>query len=176
MYNIRPYYLVLALILTGCAGPRFQAPTVPDSVIKRVENRELPPDPAVEPIPDNIPKGDWVTTIGKGECLDQDGTPELGATNPCPAKSGIVVSEERAYRDALYRIRYRELRKTYGADRMVWSAHRELYEERLKLAGQAIENLQPSWLDRNKLQLGVVGGVVLGIATSVAILSVTQRQ
>jgi hypothetical protein len=176
MLTLRSSYLVLVLALTGCAGPRFQAPTVPDSVIKRVETRELPPNPATEPIPENIPRGDWVTTIAKGECLDTDGTPELGATNPCPAKSGIVISEERAYRSALFRIRYVEIRKTFDADRMVWSAHRELYEERLKLAGQAIEDLQPSWFDRNKLPLGVVGGVVLGIATSVAILSVTDRQ
>lgn len=176
MFNLRYSCVVLALVLMGCAGPRFQVPTVPDSVIKRVEERELAPDPAVEPIPDNIPKGDWVTSIEKGECLDTSGTPELGAPSPCPVESGIIISEERAYRAALYRIRYREMRKTYGADRMVWSAHRELYEERLKLAGQAIEDLQPGWIDRNKLPLGVVGGVILGIATSVAILSVTDRQ
>jgi hypothetical protein len=168
--------LALAIVCFGCAGPRFQVPTVPDSVIKRVEARELPPDPAVEPIPDNIPSGDWVSPIEKGECLDESGTPEDGAPNPCPVESGLVISEERAYRSALYRIRYRELRKTYESDRMVWSAHRELYEERLKLAGQAIEDLQPNWWDRNKLPMGVVGGVVLGIATSVAILSVTDRQ
>jgi len=170
------HVIMVSVALGACAGPRFQVPTVPDSVIKRVESRELPPDPAVEPIPDNIPKGDWVAPIEKGECLDASGTPETGAPSPCPVESGIVISEERAYRAALYRIRYRELRKTYESDRMVWSAHRELYEERLKLAGQAIEDLQPSWFDNNKFPLGVVGGVVLGIATSVAILSVTDRQ
>lgn len=176
MTKLSATIVVLVLSLAACAGPRIQVPTVPDSVIKRVEARELPPDPAVEPIPDSIPSGDWVVSIEKGECLDASGTPEVGATNPCPAKAGLVISEERAYRSALYRIRYRELRKTYESDRMVWSAHRELYEERLKLAGKALEDMQPNWLDRNKLSLGLMGGVVLGIATSVAILSVTDRQ
>ena len=89
-------FIVLALLLSACSGPRIQVPTVPDSVIKRVEARELPPDPAVEPIPENIPLGDWVVPIEKGECLDANGTPEVGATTPCPAKAGLVISEERA--------------------------------------------------------------------------------
>jgi hypothetical protein len=149
-------------------------PTVPNSVIKRVEERELPPDPGEEKIPEEIPKGNWVEPIEKGECLDVNGTPDPDTVRPCPSKSGIAVSEERAFRDGLYRVRYKQLRKLYVADRDVWSAHRELYEERLKLADKAIHDLQPSWFDRNKMQLGVIGGVVLGIATSVAILYVTE--
>jgi len=167
--------VALAFSFVACAGPRVYVPTVPDSVIKRVEERELPPDPEKEKIPEEIPKGEWVEPINKGECLDTAGTPDTEATRPCPAKDGIAMSEETAYRSGLIKIRYRELRKTYEADRMVWSAHRELYEERLKLADKAIHDLQPTWWDRNKLQFGVVGGLVLGVATSVAIIYATDQ-
>lgn len=162
--------------MVACAGPpRAYVPTVPDSVMKRVEGRELPPDPATESLPEGLPAGDWVEPIEKGECLDDDGTPDLSAPRPCPLRSGIAVSEERAYRDGLFRARYRELRENYKADRMVWGAHRELYETRLEAADKVIQNLQPNWWDRNKLQLGLVGGVVLGIATTIAVLAVTEE-
>ena len=122
---------------------------------------------AEEKLPEGIPKGESIKAIERGEC-DK-------AAKPCPVESGLFVSEARAVRDGKYRIQYKELRSNYIADRQVWGSHRELYETRLKLADKEIQNLQPGWWDRNKFQLGVVGGVVLGIATSVAILSVTDR-
>lgn len=166
---------LVALSLFACAGPRPYAPTVPDSLSKRVEQRELPPDPAKEKLPSETPSGDWVMPLERGECLDERGRAVSEATVPCPAKSGVAVSEERAYRDGLFRIRYTELRKTFEADRQVWSAHRELYEERLKLADKAIHDLQPGWWDRNKLEVGLIGGTVIGIVTSVAILYVMDE-
>lgn len=165
-------YVALTL---GCAGPRVVQPTVPESVINRVETRELPEDPATMEVPANLERGDWVVPVNKGECLDEEGTPETEAPNPCPFFNGIAVAEERAYRDGLYRIGYKELRTLYELDRQVWAAHRELYEERLKLADRAIQDLQPSWFDRNKLQLGVIGGVLVGVATTVAVLAVTNQ-
>lgn len=159
--------------VVGCAGPRPYVPTVPESATKRVEKAPLPPDPAEEELPAEVSKGDWVEPLEEADCLNSDGTPRKGAPRPCPSRSGIAVSEERAFRDAKYRIRYRELRRNYEADREVWGAHRELYEERLKLADQAIQDLQPSWWDRHKFQLGVIGGIVLGVASSVAIIAVT---
>ena len=172
--NIR-IMILASVLMSACASQRSAyVPTVPESAIKRVEEQPLPPDPAEEPIPDEIPKGDWVVALDKGECLDENGVPENSATRPCPADSGIAVSEERAYRDGLYRLRYKELRKNYTADKQVWGVHRELYEERLKLSHKAIQDLQPSWWDRNKLSVGVVLGIVTGVATSVAILTVTE--
>ena len=159
--------LVAALIAPACGGVQSTRPTVPDTVVKRVEQQPLPPDPADEPLPDGIPPGEWVEPVEAGACA--------GKAPPCPEKSGILVSEARAVRDAKYRVRYKELRKNYEADRVVWGAHRELYEERLKLADREIQDLQPNWWDRNKLQIGVVGGVIIGIATSVAILAVTDE-
>ena len=165
----------VALATSACAGPRIVQPTVPESVINRVETRELPTDPAKATVPEEFERGDWVVPINKGDCLDEDGTPETEATKPCPFFNGIAVAEERAYRDGLYRIGYKELRSLYELDRKVWAAHRELYEERLKLADKAIQDLQPSWFDRNKLQLGVIGGVLVGVATTVAVLAVTNQ-
>ena len=109
--------LGLAFVVVGafaCGGLRPYVPTVPESVVKRVEQRPLAPDPAIEPLPDGIPQGDWVEPLTKGDVAP---------------KSGILSSEERAFRDAKYRIRYRAQRKNYEADRRVWAAARS---ERLR--------------------------------------------
>jgi hypothetical protein len=73
----------------------------------------------------------------------------------------------------LFKIRYRELRTNYVADRKVFAAHRELYETRLELADKAIQKLQPSWWDQHKTELGVLGGFILGagMTASIAILT-----
>jgi hypothetical protein len=164
--------LVCALVC-ACAGYKPYVPTVPEGT-KRVESTPLPPDPAKEPLPDGFAKGEWVEPLEAGSCLDKKGETTAEAV-PCPARSGIAVSEERAYRDGLYRVRYKELRTTCEADRQVWGAHRELYEGRLKLADQAIQDLQPKWWDRHKFQIGTIGGIILGVAATVAILAVTEE-
>jgi hypothetical protein len=153
-------FLILALFLAAC-GPLPTPPTVAES--KRVELAPLPPDPAEEKLEGNVPRGDWVEPQEANSC-----------TAGCPAKAGILVSEERAVRDGLYRVRYRELRLTYTADRQVWQAHRELYEKRLQLADQAIQKLQPSWWDRHKVALGVIGGFVLGSALTIGVYAIAH--
>lgn len=167
------YILVLSFLLASCASRAQVVPTVPESALKRVEEQDLPPDPKQEKLPDGLPKGDWIISMEKGSCVNEDGV--MVNDYPCPDKDGILSSEERAYRDGLFRIRYKELRENYQADKELWKVHRELYETRLQLAAQAIEDLQPSWWDRNKLQLGMVSGIVLGIASSAAIIVVTEQ-
>lgn len=157
---MRPLVLLLPLFL-ACASTLPTPPTVAEA--KRVEVAPLPPDPQEDKLDAAIPKGEWVEPQEASSC-----------TPGCPAKSGILVSEERAVRDGLYRIRYRELRTNYTADRKVWAAHRELYEKRLQLADQAIQKLQPTWWERHKLQLGVVGGFVLGSALTIAIFAIAR--
>ena len=160
-------------LVSACAGYKPYFPTVPKGT-KRVESTPLPPDPAKEPLPEGFAKGDWVEPLEAGGCLDKKG--ETTAEGfPCPARSGIAVSEERAYRDALYRTRYKELRTTCEADRQVFGVHRELYEERLKLADQALQDAVPGWWDRHKFQVGTVGGIILGAAATIAILAVTDE-
>jgi hypothetical protein len=155
------------IFMIGCGGFAPYKPTVPDSARKRIEVRPLPPDPATEKLPEGFPKGDWVIPYEAKECREK---PE-----ECPQISGILISESRAYFDAMYRVRYKELRKTFEADRSVMGVHRELYESRLELADREIQNLQPGWWDRHKFQIGVVGGIVLGVAASVAILAATDE-
>ena len=164
MKTLLPLSIVL---MVGCGGFAPYKPTVPTSVRKRVEMRPLPPDPATEKLPEGFPKGDWILPYEAKACAEDPKT--------CPDQSGLLVSEERAYFNALYRTRYGEIRKIFGADRSVWGVHRELYESRLELADREIQNLQPSWWDRHKFQFGVVGGIVLGITASVAILAATDE-
>jgi hypothetical protein len=156
-------YLALILpLFLACAGTLPTTPTVPVGE-KRVETVPLPPDPEAEKLADNVPRGDWVEPQEAGSC----------APSPaCPAKAGILVSEERASRDALFRIRYRELRTNYVSDQKVWGAQRALYEERLKLADQAIQQAQPGWFQRHGFQLGVVGGFLLGSVLTIAIFHI----
>jgi hypothetical protein len=107
-----------------------------------------------------LPPGDWVESIEEGA--------------PAP-KAGILISEERAWRNAQYRIRYPELRKNYEADRGVMGAHRALYEERYATQKQKIQELQPGWWDQNKVWVGTLGGTVLGCVVTVLVLAVTQE-
>jgi len=153
---MRTYLPIVIVFMVSCGGLRPPTPTVPDSAIKRVEEAPLPPDPSIEPPPDGVPSEEWVEPHEPGTCS---------------GKPGILISEGRAARDARFRIRYRELRTICEVDREVWKAHRDLYETRLGLAVRTIQSLQPGWWDRNKFQLGVVGGMVIGVAASALILT-----
>jgi hypothetical protein len=153
-------WLIVVLLLWGCTPPPALLPTV--RVDKRVEEEVLPPDPQTEPL-EGIPSEEWVLALEAGACA--------GVTGTCPSRSGILMSEGSAARFGLFKLRYIELRKLFEEDRLVWRAHRELYEERLKLADKAIQDLQPSWWDRHKGELGLVGGFLLGAATTIAIVS-----
>jgi hypothetical protein len=171
------HFILVALAvfcLFGCATVKPTPPTVAPGQ-KRVEDTPLPPDPETEKLPDGTPKGEWVKPLEKGSCVKADGTPVPHAPQPCPNVSGISMSEEKAARLTLYKIRYPELRLNYKADRQVWKAHRELYETRLKLADEAIQKLQPGWWTRHKFQVGVVGGLILGAAATIAIFEIAQE-
>jgi hypothetical protein len=160
--------LVLALVATGCAS----VPVIPEPLINQrqvVEAKPLPPDPALEALPDGTPAGDWVEALEAASCLDKAGKALPDAPSPCPSRSGIAVSEARATRDALYRIRYPELRRMYEADRQLWATHRELYEERVRTAAEELKKAQPNWWERHGPALGVVGGFAVGAAATVAI-------
>jgi len=153
-----------ALLALGCGAA--QAPQVRPIVAedRRPEARALPTDVREEPLPEGTPVTpgeDYVVPVTAGECA--------GATETCPAEDGIQVSEARANRDALYRIRYRELRDTYDADRMVWSAHRELYEAQVAADREEIARLQPSWWEQHDAEIMAAVGVVVGAALTVAI-------
>jgi len=160
------------ILACACATPRVVAPTVAPE--HQFEKEPLPPDPETEKLDGNIPAGDWVEPLEAGSCVDGSGKPVAGAPKPCPARSGIALSEAKSARFGLYKIRYKELRVDYESDRKVWAAQRELYEKRLQLADQAIQDLQPTWWDRHKAEFGVIGGFMLGTVMTVAVYAVAH--
>lgn len=160
--------------LAGCATtaqPEFLVHTD-----RQPEVRALPPDPATESLPAGASAtSDFVEAQEAGSCLDNHGQPAADAPHPCPARPGILEGETRAARDGLFRLRYREIRVLYEADRQVWGAQRSLYEGQLQRADQHIQSLRPSWWQQNVLGLGLAGGFLLGAATVIAVLAVTNQ-
>lgn len=139
---------------------------------RRPEARELPIDPRLEPLPEGTPtepSENFVEPLEAGSCIEADTEIAAGAGYPCPPQSGILVSEARASRDALYRIRYPEMRRTFEADRQVWAAQRELYEAQIAADRREIERLQPTWWEQHDGQVLTAVGVVVGAAITVAI-------
>lgn len=164
---------LFALFVTGCATT--QPPAFLIQSDRRPETRPLPPDPSAETLPTGTQtNADWVEPLEAGSCLDAQGRPLADAPRPCPVRSGIAVGEARAARDAMYRIRYRELRLVYESDREVWGVQRSLYEGQLGRADQHIRSLQPSWFQQNALGLGIAGGFMLGAAACISIFAVTS--
>lgn len=148
--------LLLATVLaTACATVPPPAPSVFIEAPRRPEGRELPPNPREEELAGKFSEKEWVEPAEKGQTL---------------AKAGLLVSESRMARDILFRTRYDELRRIYEADRMVWKTHRDYYEERLNLAHDEIRRLQPTWWDRNKDSVMLVGGVVVGFGLTLGVV------
>lgn len=168
---MRALLLVLACA-SACAGAKPLEPTIPEG--KRVETEPLPPDPETEKLDSNVPPEDWVEPLEPGTCIDASGKPVAGAPKPCPVRAGIGMSEAKAARFGLFKIRYKELRTNYVSDRNVWAAQRELYETRLKLADKAIRDLQPGWWDQHKGEFGVIGGFILGTAMTISIYAIAN--
>ncbi len=112
-------------------------------------------DPRGEALPEGVPVGEWVEALEAGSCDHQP--------MPCPPRGGILVSEARAVRDGLFRVRYDELRVHYMADREVWGAQRELYEGALREADRTVHALRPSWWQQNALGLGFAGGLLVAL-------------
>lgn len=154
--SARTLALLGSTLALSCTTVQTPPPLVP--VARQVEQEPLPPDPREEPLPVGTPPGDWI--------LPQ----EQGVSAP---RAGLLVSEARASRDALFRIRYPELRTIFAGDRRVWTVHRELYETQLRSMQTALERAQPSWFERNSLAIGLsvgilVGGLVAGVVAGLA--------
>lgn len=174
---MRKLLFILVLFVFGCGTVVSEVrPVVAEN--RRPEARELPVDPDHESIPegyDTTLGEDHVEPMEEGSCIPAHGITVPASDDdqvipgPCPTWGGIAISETRAARDAMYRIRYRELRRTFEADRRVWSAHRELYESQVAEDRREIEHLQPTWWDRHGLAVGVAGGFILGAATAILI-------
>lgn len=175
---MRKLAVILTLFAMGCGAA--QRPEVRPLVAedRRPEARELAQDARDEPLPEGTPTAlpeSYVVPVEAGECIPEDGRrvppsdEEQIIPGPCPEHAGILVSEARANRDAIYRIRYREMRDTYEADRRVWSAHRELYEAQVAADREEIARLQPTWWERHDGEILAAVGVIVGAVVTVAI-------
>lgn len=163
-YDLWMRFLLVLSLLTACAA-RIPAPVLaPPENLVEVEKNPMPPNPETEDI--GSATGEWVVPIEAGSCLN--------ALGPCPALSGIEMGEAKAARFGLYKIRYRELRTDFESSRDVWTAQRSLYAKKLDDANHTIQDMQPGWWDRNKGQIGTVGGFVLGTLFTVSIVYVTR--
>lgn len=140
--------LVCCLFFLGCATSQPQV--LWDYEFEEVpEELPLPPNPREEDL--NLPP-------------DED--PAEVATR-CPTDPYICITNARAARDALFRIRYDELRGIVEADRSVWASHRELYEGTLAVAESQLFECQRPWWDDYKFQLGVGTGFIIGVGTAI---------
>ena len=157
--------LLLAMLgLGGCATTQaVVTPTIPLSSTQRVEEQPLPEHPDAAQLPPEIPPGEWIAQLEGGACV-------MGKNDPCPEDTGMVTSEARAFRDGLYRLRYKELRVYYEADRKVWTAQRALYEGRLNDANTALKQAQPTWFERHALEIGILSGFVVGAGATIGIV------
>ena len=145
--------LILVAFLSGCAAT--PPPIVTIDLDRRPEVDDLPADVSKM----KLQLGEGVPT--KEEVFLQD--------DGCHEGEGLCVSEAWAVRSGLYRIHYRELRVACQEDKNVWKTHRELYETKINLANDTIRDMAPTWWDHHKLELGLLGGFLLGVGTTVAL-------
>ena len=166
-------FAVLLVLSVGCASaPKVVTePTVAER--KWAEERDLPPDPGEEELPEGLGPDFPPEAVEVGQCSPDEAEGSEEAQGPCPDKAGILISEQKAARIKLYQIRYKELRKTYEADRSLWRAHRELYETKLELALKELkrteERAERSWWEKHDGTIGLGVGVVVGSALAVGI-------
>lgn len=156
---------LVALLMFSSACATTQANTHPPLVAesRRPEVRDLPVAPDDRELPDGIPAEpgeDAVFPIEEGDEV---------------VMPGILVSEARAARDALYRIDYTELRRMYEADRQVWEAHRALYEEQIRRDREALEEAQPGWWERHDATVVGVVAFLLGAAITTGIVAAIDK-
>ena len=161
---MRAALAILLAVSFGCAGRQSPKPTYTIAEARWVEREELPPDPATEELPEDLPGGEDDVAVYEPKKLEVN-----------PSWAGLVISERRAARDALFRLRYPELRANYEADRKVWEVHREAYETRLQLAEERILELQPTWWDEKKGVVLGAGGFVFGVIVTLVVYGLVTR-
>lgn len=118
------------------------------------------PTPELEPMPEAPPENvaadkRWVISVEKPE----DAT-----------KKGVLMSAEKAAWLAKYKIKYDDLRTWSGLERELWSGKWAIAQKNLMLADQKIEDLQPGWWDRNKFEVGMGVGILLGALAAIGIM------
>lgn len=162
----RAISLLLVVCMSGCATLQPVPLTVPEE--KWVENNALPEDPKEAKVA--APDGEWAAPENEGDCTDKNGKPVSDAPKPCPAKGGVLISEGLAARFKLYQQDSKALRALYLADKLVWMAQRQLYETKLRMAGEAAQQNRPNWFQQHAAELGILFGLIIGAGAAVGIV------
>lgn len=162
----RAIALLLVVCVSGCATIQPVPLTVPEE--KWVENNPLPSDPVIAKV--TAPDGEWATPVNEGDCTDKTGKTSSDAPKPCPAKGGVQISEGLATRFKLYETDSKTLRSLYLADKLVWMAQRQLYEARLRAAGEEAQRSRPNWFAEHSTELGILLGLIIGVAAAVGVV------
>ena len=150
---MRQVLSILMVFAIGCGSTApvvVQYSGVPER--QHVEKKELPEPPDAKPIP---AEEDWVKPLPAGKAYDKD---------------GVLISPAKAARAKQWQLGYKSLRDLYEIDRQIWEQQRIVYDERLGQANKEIERLSPSWWSDNKGTVGLVTGIVLGVATTIGIV------
>lgn len=163
MQFVKLAFAILLTLAVGCATtaqPRKIERTLPAPLVAA----DLPPHPKDEiQLP---PSNDWAYAYERGNVYEVD---------------GILISEGKARRAALYVTRYEEMRRLYEIDLNTWGREREIYEEHIVLAQDEAEEWRErakrSWWEKNAGPIGLVTGVLLGIVSaSVAAVALDKVQ
>lgn len=153
----------LLMLVAGCssAAPAATARTLPEPIY----TQELPDEPERAPASRRI-------AVAVEQCT-VDGTG--GDESPTLVGPGIMLSQEMAVAAGRLRVSYDELRGLYQVDLRTMDREREIYERNLQLSDdeiqRQIQRAERSWLEQNAGVLGLVGGILIGVAVSIGILA-----
>lgn len=145
--------IAITLFSFGCtaARPAVQYQGIPPGP-RRVEDVALPDRPNPESLPE---AQNYAIPLPQGTKAPKD---------------GILLSPEKMERALELMLSYDELRTLYENDRIVWQNQRGTYEDTLVEANKEIVRLNPTWWDDHKLEIGLVGGAVIGIGLSLGVI------
>jgi hypothetical protein len=169
------FVTLITLFTFGCAAVQTPAPPplIADTPVQRPETQPLPADPGTIAIDPHFGTADFAQPLSAGSCINSKGT-DVG-TGPCPAQSGILMSEARAARMGLYQSGYKLLLADDVGARQVWTADRTLYETNYQLDQAALKKAEPTWMEKHAFELGIVTGVVVGIGMTLGVLYGVQK-
>ena len=156
-------YVVACLFLVPACAP---VPVFKASIPSPPTVSTLSPSPTFE-LPLGTEDEEWARPLERAECVSKDGAI---MSVPCPLENGIVLSENKARRCALYTIRYLELVKLRRADLKDQLRYVDLATSQINEANKEIDRLRPNWITQNGVYAAIISGLVIGFSASAAVM------
>lgn len=151
-------FLVLAVGCSSAVPPQAKKRTLPEPLVAA----KLPERPDAKPIP---PKDNWTVAVAAGDVVPIN-------------RGGILLSLEKGARASRYIISYNELRGLYEIDLRTWGRERKIYERHLTMSEAETarwrEKAKRTWWENHDGQFGLIGGVLVGAAITVAIVGAVE--